>query len=133
MLIPPIKKVLLFSTLNPYPFWAGSENLWFDFVTDERVNKDIKFHVTLADSPVTRKKAVELTTAGVETNFYPHFNVSFARRNLYRVRDTFTKRPHRTLPWYDAIKKGSYGLVWFNVAALADLADLSYADRKSVV
>ena len=127
MPVQPIKKVLLFSTLNPYPFWAGSENLWFDFVQDERVNKQVNFQVALAESPVTKKKAVQLAAAGVKTSFYHHFNVSFAKRNLYRVRDKFSKLPHRTLPWYDEIKKGYYNLVWFNVAALADLADLSYA------
>lgn len=121
------KKILLFSTLNPFPFWAGSENLWFDFVTDERVNKEVKFQVALAESPVTKKKAVQLAAAGVQTSLYNHFNTSFAKRTIYRARDKFAKNFHRTIPWYDKIKKGDYDLVWFNVAVVSDLIDLSYA------
>ncbi|MBL0130283.1 MAG: hypothetical protein IPP43_03465 [Chitinophagaceae bacterium] len=49
-------KILLFSTLSPYPFWAGSENLWYDFVCDKRVREELDFQIMLADSPVTRKK-----------------------------------------------------------------------------
>ena len=118
---------MLFSTLNPYPFWAGSENLWFDFISDERVRNTLSFRVQLADSPVTRTKAQQLQAGGTEVGFYKHFNINFTARNLSRLRDKVTRKPHRTLPWYDEIKKGTYNLVWFNVAALADLSELSYA------
>lgn len=127
MLGKPQPTILLFSTLNPYPFWAGSENLWFDFVTDKRVGDAVTVHAVLADSPVTRNKAAIASKAAVTTSFYKHFNVSFARRNLYRVSDRIRKRSARTLPWYNEIEKGDYSLVWFNVAALHDLQDLSYA------
>jgi len=127
MNIPATKKVLLFSTLNPYPFWAGSENLWFDFVKDERINKEIQFHIFLADSPVTRKKAAQLTPTGIAVDYYKHFNTNFTRRNIYRISDRINRRANRTLPWYDEIKKNKYDLVWFNVAALNDLQELSYA------
>lgn len=120
------KKVLLFSTLNPFPFWAGSENFWFDFVADERVNMAFRFHLILADSPVTRKKVSILEATGTEVDFYKHFNVSFTRRNLFRFRDRLNKRDYRTLPWFDQIRKGDYDLVWFNVSALGDLQDLYY-------
>ncbi|HXF90399.1 MAG TPA: hypothetical protein VNJ29_00550, partial [Candidatus Nitrosotenuis sp.] len=124
-----MKKLLLYSTLNPYPFWAGSENLWFDFVRDERANSRFEFHAVLADSPVTRGKAVLLAEKGVKTSFYKHFNVYFTRRNLYRLIDKIRKKEARTLPWYDLIKKDKCDLVWFNVAALADLQDLLYPAR----
>lgn len=121
------KKVLLYSTLNPYPFWAGSENLWYDFTLDNRVIEKIAFQVMLADSPVTRAKANSLQQAGIGTGFYKHFNIDFARRNLYRLGDKLKRNESPTLPWYREIQKGNYDLVWFNVAALADLASLHYA------
>lgn len=121
------KKILLFSTLNPYPFWAGSENFWYDFVNDKRVNSVFQFKIMLADSPVTRKKAEQLSSAGIKTAFYKHFNVDFTRRNLFRLRDNVSQRSVRTLPWYKEITKNKYDLVWFNVAGLADLAELAYA------
>lgn len=122
-----LKKVLLFSTLNPYPFWAGSENLWYDFATDERVKALASFKVMLAESPVTRKKSELLAAHGVTTGFYKHFNVDFTRRNLYRVSDKVSKKKIRTLPWYKEITKNKYDLVWLNVAGLGDLAELAYA------
>ena len=117
----------MFSTLNPYPFWAGSENFWFDFVSDKRANENFKFHLVLADSPVTRKKAEILFPLGITTSFFKHFNVSLAARNFYRLADKLGKRKFRSLPWYNEIKKNNYDLVWFNVAALTDLPDLYYA------
>jgi|GEM_PF-2292860 len=122
-----IKKILLFSTLNPYPFWAGSENFWFDLVADKRANENFKFHLVLADSPVTRKKAEILSAHGITTSFFKHFNVSVTVRNFYRLVDKLGKRKFRSLPWYNEIKKNNYDLVWFNVAALPDLPDLYYA------
>lgn len=122
------KKILLFSTLNPYPFWAGSENLWYDLLQWNGA-KDLHFEVRLADSPVTRKKAGDLPKENAVVSFYPHHNVSFIRRNLYRVKDALSKAPDRSLPWYNEISKIKPGLVFFNVAALADLADLSYATK----
>ena len=116
----------MFSTLNPFPFWAGSENLWFDFVCDKRINTNFQFHVVLADSPVTKSKAKELSAHGITTSFFKHFNVSFVARNFYRLTDKLNNRKFRSLPWYNEIKKNKYGLVWFNVAALADLHDLYY-------
>src|SRR6266478_3068745 len=104
------KKILLFSTLNPYPFWAGSENLWFDFVSDKRVNKGMRFHVILADSPVTRRKATELASQGVEVDFYKHFNTNFAARSVYRIWDSVRQREFRSLPWYNEIKRNKYDL-----------------------
>ncbi len=124
--MPSQKKILLFSTLNPYPFWAGSENFWYDFVKDSRVKEAFSFHICLADSPVTRKKAATIENEAVIVEFYKHFNVSFTRRNLYRISDKVSGRNNRTLPWYDVIKKDKYDLVWFSVAALADLEDLAY-------
>jgi len=120
-------KILLFSTLNPSPFWAGSENLWYDFVKDQRVNSALQFKVMLADSPVTRKKAELLPVTGAIVSFYKHFNVDFTRRNLFRAGDKIRKRSIRTLPWYNEITKNKYDLVWLNVAALADLYELAYA------
>lgn len=120
------KKVLIFSTLNPYPFWAGSENYWFDFVSDKRVNSLFEFHLALADSPETRKKANILSTSGAKASFYNHFNVDFTNRNFYRVWDKINRREFRTLPWFNRIEKNDYDLVWFNVAGLGDLADLFY-------
>jgi len=118
------KRILLFSTLNPYPFWAGSESFWFDFVSDERVNSRFDFHLFLADSPATREKGKILEKKGIKTDFYKHFNVNFTRRNFYRLADSLRRKKTRTLPWFDQIKKAKYDLVWFNVAALADLLDL---------
>ncbi|HTK38114.1 MAG TPA: glycosyltransferase family 4 protein, partial [Pyrinomonadaceae bacterium] len=121
------KSVLLFSTLQPYPFWAGSENFWFDFVADERRNSFFQFHVSLADSQVTRAKAEALAAAGAGVSFYKHFNVNFARRNIYRLSDRIRRRSERTLPWYDVIKNGRWDLVWFSVDGLNSLLDLEYA------
>src|SRR5215211_3083819 len=123
------KKILLFSTLNPYPFWAGSETFWFDFVGDERANSRFSFELVLADSPATREKAAALSKHEVKTDFYKHFNVDFARRNLFRLADSVRKKNTRTLPWYDRIAETKPALVWFNVAALADLRELIYAVR----
>lgn len=123
----PGKKVLLFSTLNPYPFWAGSENLWFDFVLDNRVNSKWQIHVMLADSPVTRKKAEQLDASGVKASFYQHHNVNFIPRNFYRIADKVSKKTVRTFPWYREITKEGYSLVIFNVSTHADLIDLNYA------
>lgn len=81
----------------------------------------------LADSPVTRTKAKALELPHLETRFYKHFNVEFLRRNLSRVKDKLGKKEVRTLPWYQEISRNKYDLVWFNVAALADLSELSYA------
>ena len=125
--MPDSKKILLFSTLNPYPFWAGSENLWYDFVRDNRVNSRFQFRIMLADSPVTRAKAKALEHPQLDTVFYKHFNVEFLRRNLSRVKDKITRKQVRTLPWYQEISRNKYDGVWFNVAALADLSELSYA------
>ena len=122
-------KILLYSTLNPYPFWAGSETFWFDFVGDERVNSRFAFELVLADSPATREKAASLAGDGVKAQFYRHFNVDFARRNLFKLYDGVRKKDARTLPWYDRILEAKPALVWFNVAALADLGELIYAVR----
>src|SRR5215203_6774204 len=118
------KKILLYSTLNPYPFWAGSESFWFDFVSDDRVNSRFDFQLALADSPVTRTKGEILGRKGIKTDFYKHFNVDFTRRNIYRLADSIRRKETRTLPWFDQIKKAACDLVWFNVAAPADLRDL---------
>ncbi len=120
------RKVLIFSTLNPYPFWAGSEKFWFDFVSDSRAHADFKFHLVLADSPATRSKVTPLIARGVVVSFYNHFNVSPLRRNAYRLWDALRKCRFRTLPWYEQIKHARSDLVWFNVAGLADLVDLAY-------
>lgn len=132
----PLNEILLFSTLSPYPFWAGSEKYWFDFVRDERVRERFHFHTRLADSPVTRAKGELLTAAGADVSFYKHFNVDFARRNLARLGDKIAGRETRTLPWYDEIGKGKYDLVWFNVDGLHNLRDIEYAvaicKRKNV-
>ena len=122
-------KILLFSTLNPYPHWAGSENFWFDFVGDARFHARFDFRLVLADSPATRERAGMLFARGVKTDFYKHFNVDFARRNLYRLADGVRKKDARTLPWFDRIAEEKPALVWFNVAALADLGELLYAVR----
>jgi len=122
-------KILLFSTLNPYPHWAGSENFWFDFVGDERANSRFDFRLILADSEATRERAALLAERGVKSDFYKHFNVDFARRNLYRLADSVRKKDTRTLPWFDKISEEKPALVWFNVAALADLRELLYAVR----
>jgi len=123
------KKILLFSTLNPYPFWAGSETYWFDFVRDERVRETFDFEAVLADSPATRKKKAELSGLGIKVSFYKHFNVDFLLRNIYRATDRLQRRENRTLPWFDRILSEKCDLVWFNVAALADLTELVYAVR----
>jgi len=128
-MVRPKPKILLFSTLNPYPFWAGSETFWFDFVKDERVTARFDFQLLLADSPATRAKAETLAGRGVKTDFYKHFNVDFARRNFYRLVDVAGKKETRTLPWFDRIAGEKPALVWFNVAALADLRELLYAAR----
>ena len=122
-------KILLFSTLNPYPFWAGSETFWFDFVRDERVHTRFDFQLVLADSPATRERAKMLAEYRINVDFYKHFNVDFARRNLFRLADGVRKKDTRTLPWYDRIAEVKPALVWFNVAALADLGELLYAVR----
>lgn len=129
MQIAQKKNILLFSTLNPYPFWAGSESFWFDFVSDARVNSRFDFQIVLADSPATRAKAEILDKSGIKTIFYKHFNVDFTRRNLYRLADRFKKKDVRTLPWFEQIRKEKCDLVWFNVAALADLRELLYPIR----
>jgi glycosyltransferase involved in cell wall biosynthesis len=121
------KSVLLYSTLQPYPFWAGSENFWFDFVLDERINSQFEFHLRLADSPVTRRKAEILAGVGAEVSFYKHFNVDFVKRNLYRIADKIWGQQRRTLPWYDSISKGPWDLIWFNVDGLNSLIELGYA------
>lgn len=123
------KRIQLFSTLNPYPHWAGSEKYWFDFVTDDAVASRFRFGVELADSPATRKAGERLSEAGHDPRFYKHFNTHFLRRNLQRVSDSVFGRSVRTLPWYDRIKAVRPDLVWFNAAALADLGSLSYAVR----
>ena len=121
------KQVLLFSTLNPYPFWAGSENFWYDLVLDKRINSSWQFHIMLADSPVTRGKAVQLNAAGIKTSFYPHFNNSFIPRNFYRIIDKVRRRSVRTFPWYRAITQEKNSLVIFSVSTHIDLIDLNYA------
>lgn len=83
----------------------------------------------LADSPVTRKRADELKSSGISVAFYKHFNIDFTRRNIFRAADKLKRSPFRTLPWYREITRNKYDLVWLNVAALADLADLTYAIR----
>jgi glycosyltransferase involved in cell wall biosynthesis len=123
------RKILLFSTLNPYPFWAGSETFWFDFVKDERAGARFDFHLVLADSHATRERAAMLAKSGVKTDYYKHFNVDFARRNLFKIYDGVRKKETRTLPWFDKIEEEKPDLVWFNVAALADLRELLYAAR----
>lgn len=117
----------MFSTLNPYPFWAGSENYWYDFVRHPEVYESLQFHVVLADSPVTRSKGKMLEPLGIKTSFYKHFNVDFVRRNLYKVGDKLRSRSRRTLPWYDEIERSEADLVWICVSTLQELTDLSYA------
>jgi len=121
------KRILLFSTLSPYPFWAGSETFWFDFATDERVSSAFDFHIRLADSPVTRKMAEIAAESGATASFYKHFNVDFTRRNISRLRDKLRGRVFRTLPWYDEIRSRKCDLVWFNVDGLHNLLELAYA------
>lgn len=121
--------ILLYSTLNPFPHWAGSENLWYDLVQWKGA-AGLQFKVRLADSPVTRQKSGSFNKDNLSVAFYPHHNVHFARRNFYRLKDKLSRAPHRTQPWYDEISTGACDLVFFNVAALADLAPLSYATEK---
>ena len=121
------KKILFFSTLNPFPFWAGSENLWYDFVLDPRVNNYFSITVVLADSPITREKAEALTKAGITVIFFKHFNTHFVDRNIYRIKDRISKRNVRTYPWYNQIIREKYDLVWFTVSTHGDLAEMSYA------
>lgn len=125
-------KILLSSTLSPYPFWAGSEKYWFDLVTDPRTRERFEFHIRLADSPVTREKAAVLRNAGADVSFYRHYNVEFLRRNIARIRDRLTRRNVRTLPWYDEIGRGEWDLVWFNVDGLHNLRELEYATNICV-
>jgi glycosyltransferase involved in cell wall biosynthesis len=91
------------------------------------VTDALDFHVILADSPVTRQKGMELGRNGQVVSFYKHFNVNFARRNLYRMADRLLRHENRTLPWFDRILNEKCDLVWFNAAALADLKELIYA------
>jgi glycosyltransferase involved in cell wall biosynthesis len=121
-----MKKVLLFSTLGPWPFWAGSEKYWFDLVTDERARAKLQFHIRLADSPATWAKGELLRAAGAEVGYYKHFNVEFLRRNLSRVRDRILRRSIRTLPWYDEIGRMKPDLVWFNVDGLGSFLEIEY-------
>jgi glycosyltransferase involved in cell wall biosynthesis len=123
------KNVLLFSTLGPWPFWAGSEKYWFDLVTDERTCAELKFHIRLADSPTTRAKGELLRAAGAEVGYYKHFNVEFLRRNLSRVRDRILQRSTRTLPWHDEIGRMKPDLVWFNVDGLGNFLEIEYGAR----
>ncbi|MDI1243724.1 MAG: glycosyltransferase family 4 protein [bacterium] len=81
----------------------------------------------MADSPVTREKAISLRAAGVAVSFYKHHNVEFLRRNIRRVRDRAQGATARTLPWYDQILKGNWDLIWFAVDGLKNLGDLRYA------
>jgi len=122
-----VKQVILYSTLNPFPHWAGSENLWYDLVLNIENIKDLHFQVCLADSPVTRQKAKLLGMSGVSTSFYIHHNDSIIRRNLFRIKDKILGKKQRSYPWFDLIGKEKADLVFFNVAALADLAELTYA------
>ena len=122
-----MKRILLFSTLSPWPFWAGSENYWFDLVMDERAREGFEFDVRLADSPATRAKGVELESAGARVRFYKHYNVEFLRRNVGRLRDRLTGSKVRRLPWYDDISNGNWDLVCFAVDGLHNLGELEYA------
>lgn len=122
-----MKRILLFSTLSPYPYWAGSETYWFDLVLDPRSRERFEFNVRLADSPVTRQKALELKEAGAAAEFYPHYNSNFLRRNIARLRDRAAGRQVRKLPWYDAILREKWDLVWLNVDGLHNLGDVEYA------
>jgi glycosyltransferase involved in cell wall biosynthesis len=121
------KKILLFSTLNPYPNWAGSENLWYDLVAHKKTTEFFTFHIRLADSPITRKKGAAIQNGAVQFSFYQHHNTHFLRRNFFRALDKLLKKKNRTFPWFNEIRKTNYDLVFFNVAALADLSDLIYA------
>ena len=118
------KRILLFSTLSPYPFWAGSETFWFDFVTDKTAGAVLDFHLRLADSPVTRKMAGIAAESGATASFYNHFNVDFTRRNISRLRDKLRGRQVRTLPWYNEIRSRKYDLIWFNLDGLHNLLEL---------
>jgi len=120
------KRILLFSTLSPYPFWAGSEKYWFDFVTNERVSSSFDFHIRLADSPVTREKAGLAAKSGAVSSFYRHFNVDFARRNLARLKEKVSRKGLRVLPWYDEIRRQRPDLVWFSADGLHNLRELAY-------
>ncbi|WP_225931485.1 glycosyltransferase family 4 protein [Leptolyngbya sp. 7M] len=122
-------KILLFSTLSPYPFWAGSEKYWFDLVTDPRTCKRFEFHIRLAYSPVTQHKATELEAAGAKVQFYRHHNIHFVRRNLAKLRDRLTGSAVRRLPWYDEIIRGDWDLVWLNVDGFANFRELEYPVR----
>lgn len=117
----------MFSTLSPWPFWAGSETYWFDLVTDGRAAAEFEFHARLADSPATRAKACELEKAGAKASFYKHYNVELLRRNVARIRDKLTGSEVRRLPWYDEILKSDWDLVWFAVDGLRNLGELEYA------
>ena len=116
-----MKKILLFSTLSPYPFWAGSEKYWFDFATDPNVSGSVRFHAVLADSPVTRERGAKLVAAGSQVSFYKHFNVHFFRRNLYRLIDTLSSKKIPTLPWFDHIRTSRPDLVWFCVSTSSQI------------
>ena len=120
------KEILLFSTLSPYPFWAGSEKYWFDFATDPNVSALLTLHAVLGESPTTSERGHDLTQSGHRVTLFPHFNVNFARRNLYRVIDRVTSKRVRTLPWFAHIRSDNPDLVWFCVSTSHQILDVAY-------
>ncbi|MBL0337293.1 MAG: hypothetical protein IPP73_18780 [Chitinophagaceae bacterium] len=117
---------MLFSTLNLT--LSGQDVKIFGLILclTKGLNSNFKFHLVLADSYVTRKKAEILSSFGVSTSFYKHFNVRIVKRIFYRLADKLRNRDFKTLPWYNYINLNGCDLVLFNVAGLTDLVDLYY-------
>lgn len=120
------KKILIFSTLPSYPYWEGSEMLWYNFVTNGSVREKINSHVVLAESPVTREKGKTLNTLGIEVDFYTPYGARFFTRNVLKTAQKFGFVDETYAYWFKNIEKIQPDLVIFNLGGVEHYTQLHF-------
>lgn len=123
------KKILVFSTLPHFPFWEGSEMLWYNFVADDGVRAAIDSRAVLGDSPITREKGKILNSLGVETEFYTPYGSRFVTRNLLKTAQKLGFFDETYAFWYKKIEAVKPDLVLFNLGGVQHYVILDFAAK----
>ena len=121
------KKILIFSTLPSYPYWEGSEMLWYNFITNESVREKIDSHVVLAESSVTREKGKTFNALGMSVDFYTPYSTRFVTRNILKTAQKLGFLEETYASWYKKIESIKPDLAFFNLAKVEDYVLLSFA------
>lgn len=123
------KKILVFSTLSHYPFWEGSEMLWYNFVGNEQVRASIDSQAMLGDSSVTRERGKNLNALGIAVDFYTPYGSRFVARNLLKTAQKIGFVDENYASWYKKIETVKPDLVLFNLGGVEHYVLLDFAAK----